>query len=569
MVRRRDAYRARPGALPEEVGPAEAAERRERIVAARRRLRARVATPDAVLDDAARLCMALGADGLRGELTLMRAARALAALEGARAAAGRGTCARWRRSALRHRLRRDPLDEAGSTARVERAVRRGAAGVTEAAEPLATTRLLAAARCWRSIPPALGGAVLRARAGPAREAWLALLARLAPAGRRCAGCRPASPTTGCSAGSISRRRWPPAGRCMRAGLLAEAGGRILVLPMAERAPPASPARLARPATAARGRFALVVLDEGAEDGRGGAGGAGRPAGFPLDLDGSAPAICDGGSTALAGRRGAGAAWRCRGTVPDGGRGAGGGRRAARHRLAARAAAGACGRRGRGGAGRARQQIAEEDVAEAARLVLAPRATTVPAAGGERGRGRPSARGARREAKGGPSGGRRTLEDACCEAVQAALPDDLFAARPVRRRSGAAGAGGRSAARRGRPAPSRRGKPEGGRLDRPPGRAPWQPRGGRAARPGRSTLRRAAAPWRPLRRATPSERRSGAARLVVLPDDFRVRRFVRPAENVLIFVVDASGSAAAARLAEAKGAVELMLAAPMRGASRWR
>ena len=77
--------------------------------------------PDAALERAARLCIGLGTDGLRGELTLMRAARALAALDGA----PRSATPHLRRvapSALRHRLRRNPLDEAGSTVRVERAV---------------------------------------------------------------------------------------------------------------------------------------------------------------------------------------------------------------------------------------------------------------------------------------------------------------------------------------------------------------------------------------------------------------------------------------------------------------
>ena len=77
--------------------------------------------PDAALERAARLCLALGTDGLRGELTLMRTARALAALDGA----GTVTDDHLRRIApasLRHRLRRNPLDESGSTARVERAL---------------------------------------------------------------------------------------------------------------------------------------------------------------------------------------------------------------------------------------------------------------------------------------------------------------------------------------------------------------------------------------------------------------------------------------------------------------
>ena len=82
---------------------------------------ATVTIPDAVLAFASRLCMAVGADGLRGELTLMRSARALAALEGADGATT-GHIARVAPLALRHRLRRNVLDETGSTARIERAL---------------------------------------------------------------------------------------------------------------------------------------------------------------------------------------------------------------------------------------------------------------------------------------------------------------------------------------------------------------------------------------------------------------------------------------------------------------
>jgi magnesium chelatase subunit I len=77
--------------------------------------------PDAALERAARLCMALGTDGLRGELTLMRTARALAALDGD-SVVGDAQLKRIAAPALRHRLRRNPLDDAGSTDRVERAV---------------------------------------------------------------------------------------------------------------------------------------------------------------------------------------------------------------------------------------------------------------------------------------------------------------------------------------------------------------------------------------------------------------------------------------------------------------
>lgn len=81
----------------------------------------KVAMPDAMLQDAASLCIAVGADGLRGELTLMRAARAFAALEGAKSAERKHLRA-VAPMALRHRLRRDVLDETGSTARIDRAL---------------------------------------------------------------------------------------------------------------------------------------------------------------------------------------------------------------------------------------------------------------------------------------------------------------------------------------------------------------------------------------------------------------------------------------------------------------
>ena len=93
---------------------------RRRIVAARKRL-LDIEVPDAVLETAAKLCMQLGTDGLRAELTLIRAARAIASFEHA-PAVGVSHLRSVSGSALRHRLRRDPLDETGSSARVDRAV---------------------------------------------------------------------------------------------------------------------------------------------------------------------------------------------------------------------------------------------------------------------------------------------------------------------------------------------------------------------------------------------------------------------------------------------------------------
>jgi magnesium chelatase subunit I len=81
----------------------------------------RVATPDALFEDMAQLCKTVGADGLRGELTLMRGARATAALDGAKAVTRKHLRA-IAPLALRHRLRRNVLDETGSTVRIERAL---------------------------------------------------------------------------------------------------------------------------------------------------------------------------------------------------------------------------------------------------------------------------------------------------------------------------------------------------------------------------------------------------------------------------------------------------------------
>ena len=119
VVRRRDAFETDHEAFMAHWR-AEDAKVRDRILAARTRLR-EVATPDDSLRDCAALCVALGADGLRGELTLLRAGRALAAYEGA-AEMGRDHLRRVAPISLSHRLRRDPLDEAGSGTRVARVV---------------------------------------------------------------------------------------------------------------------------------------------------------------------------------------------------------------------------------------------------------------------------------------------------------------------------------------------------------------------------------------------------------------------------------------------------------------
>jgi magnesium chelatase subunit I len=119
VLRRRDAHDRDPAGFAARWAREQQGLRR-RIARARRGL-ASVDVPDDMLSLIAALCLAVASDGLRGELTLLRAARALAALDDAPAV----TPEHLRQvalPALRHRLRRDPLDEVDGSERVRRAV---------------------------------------------------------------------------------------------------------------------------------------------------------------------------------------------------------------------------------------------------------------------------------------------------------------------------------------------------------------------------------------------------------------------------------------------------------------
>lgn len=119
IIERRDAFDRDRAAFHADWRNAET-ELRTTIIAAREQLTS-VTVPANILRKAAELCIRVGTDGLRGELTLMRAARALASLRSetdvsiAHLKHVAPTC-------LRHRLRRNPLDDFGSSARVERAM---------------------------------------------------------------------------------------------------------------------------------------------------------------------------------------------------------------------------------------------------------------------------------------------------------------------------------------------------------------------------------------------------------------------------------------------------------------
>jgi magnesium chelatase subunit D len=134
-----------------------------------------------------------------------------------------------------------------------------------------------------------------------------------------------------------------------------------------------------------------------------------------------------------------------------------------------------------------------------------------------------------------------------EAAQAAIPSGLLARlkmgqlhRAKTPTSGSAGALQKNALR-GRPVGARKGEPRAGQ------------------RINVLETLRAAAPWQKLRQRQQAPTDGQIQRIVVRKEDFHVTRFRQSGQTTTVFVVDASGSSALNRLAEAKGAVELLLA----------
>ncbi len=194
----------------------------------------------------------------------------------------------------------------------------------------------------------------------------------------------------------------------------------------------------------------------------------------------------------------------------------------------------------------RAVIEEADVACAARLVLGPRATRLPPPPDVQPPDAPPPPAPPSEPESGESEQQSTpppsLDEMVLEAVLASLPRDVLAmlAAGDGRRKSASRASGRGERRRA----VARGKPVGVRAG--------VPRGG--LRLSLVDTLRAAAPWQKLRAGSVQ-----SSRVKIRRDDLRVFRFETRAQALTIFAVDASGSAAFARLAEAKGAVELLLA----------
>ncbi|GIX19686.1 MAG: Mg-protoporphyrin IX chelatase [Erythrobacter sp.] len=402
-----------------------------------------------------------------------------------------------------------------------------------AADPLADAVL--AARLFALAPQRFGGLVLRGDS-PARAALVAALGAALPLRRL-----PGHVDDARLIGGIDLAASLAAGRPVEAaGLIAEAAGGALVAGMAERMEGAVAGRLAQARDA--GKAALVLLDDSAD---------------PEE----APPACLTERLAFSCNLAAVRAWEALTLPPPPGSLAAVAPLTAEDRAALAAAAAALGveslrallfaeaaalglaaLEGRELAGRA-------DLAAAVRLVLAPRATRLPPAEAPEAPpeppeppppdGAPEEQ-AESEAAQPPE---PELADMLIDAARAAIPADLLARL-------AAGAAPRRAAGSGTGQ-----KRKGALRGKPLGVRPGLPRGGQ--RFALIDSLRAAVPWQRLRRAETGAPTDGP--ILMRKADLRVRRFEERAARVTIFVVDASGSAAAARLAEAKGAVELLLA----------
>jgi magnesium chelatase subunit D len=422
--------------------------------------------------------------------------------------------------------------------------------MTDDPAPSAWQRGLRALTLLAVDPAGLRGMVLRARAGPVRQTFEQTFDRLPGVLRR---IHPDLSDTQLFGGPDIAATLAEGRLVMDPGLAATPA--MLILPMAERCPPGLAARLGQLLDQGGGH-GLILLDEGLdEDEKAPAGLADRLA-FHVDLDDTgyrsarvmlpAPGDLDAARARLP---------RVMSTPDD---------ITALVVLAARfgidslrapylALRAACAIAALDG----RDTLCADDLREASELVYPARATLMPqneapeepeqpddtppdedpdeAAGDD-----PSD-----QAETDDESGSAIPEDILVEAVRALLPPSLLdrvsGNAPARGGASGAGAGNRRKGnRRGRPLPSRPGTPDGrSRIDVV------------------ATLR-AAAPWQRLRQTQRKTGQPQDRRVIIHPGDIRLRRFEDRSDRLLIFTVDASGSAAMARLAEAKGAVELLL-----------
>jgi magnesium chelatase subunit D len=392
-----------------------------------------------------------------------------------------------------------------------------------------------------AVDPAGTGMILHSAAGPARDALLDRLRGMLPPAttwRR----MPANVTDEALHGGLDVTATLQAGRRVHQhGLLLQAAGGVLVAAMAERLPLAMAAVLASELDKGGFQIGVVALDEGLED------EAVAPAlhdrlAFITDLDTVSYRDFDG--VALPGQADIAAARSRLGQLetPDDvmealcrtalALGAGFVRAPLQALAAARAAAALAGR----------DTLTMDDAALAARLVLAPRATRLPA---EPPPDEPEPPPDDPQDQETPD--KETLPpdnaDIVLNAAKAAIPPGLLALLAGAETRNARAATGRAGARK---RGTGRGRPAGVRA------APPSP----GLRLSLVETLRAAAPWQNLRAPAAGNPEVG---IKLRRDDFRVIRTEHQSRSTTIFVVDASGSSAINRLAEAKGAVELLLA----------
>jgi len=423
---------------------------------------------------------------------------------------------------------------------------------------------VAAAQLFAVDPVGTGGVLLRSRAGPVRERWLAMLRAALPAAQPFRHV-PLHIADGRLLGGLDLNATLLAGRPVAdRGLLADADGGVLVLAMAERLTPATAVHVtaamdAREAIVERdglslrmpARFGVIALDEGLDDEFAPASLSDRLA-FHVDLN-EVPirqaeefVLDEADKRAARARLVALKAGQAQVEAMCAVAGALGIGSLRAPLLALRVACASAALAGRA-------QVEQEDIVLAARLVLAPRALVFPTVqepeqAEQPPQPPPEQSPEDEDASRDKSDIDRALDEVVLAAIAAALPADVLAAlrassgRSRTRSQGKAGALQKSD-KRGRPAGVRRGELRSG------------------ARLNLIETLRAAAPWQPLRRreAAVTGRTAVQPRVLVRKDDFRISRFKQRTESTTVFVVDASGSAALHRLAEAKGAVELLLA----------
>lgn len=398
------------------------------------------------------------------------------------------------------------------------------------ADALLAARLLA-------CDPKLGGMVLRS-GGPARDIVIEALRGLLPPGtpfRRLPGHIDDDRLSG---GTDIAASLATGTLIVQRGLLAEVAGGVLIVPMAERLRIDVAGRVAQ-AMDNGGAFRLVLLDDGADgDDRPPLAlmervafdlnlGAVRPADLATPLPDAAtvtPALLE--SEAMSALAATAAALGVASLRP-----------LLHAASVARTHAALSGR----------DSAEMLDLEAATRLVLAPRATQLPPDAEQSPPPPPEPErpeGEREQSEGDEDDTPPEVpEDLLIEAARAMIPPDVLdlIAKGRAQRSARGGGQGRKTGS------AMRGKPLGAR--------PGMPRGG--VRMALVDTLRAAIPWQPLRRRDPAPEGAGPIRF--RRDDLRVRRFEERATAVTLFCVDASGSAAMSRLAEAKGAVELILA----------